>query len=295
MDGTDWLAERFEANRTHLRAVAYRMLGSLSEADDVVQVAWVRLSGSDTSEVDNLDGWLTTVVARLSVDALRSRETRREDSFEAHVPDPIIDREDAADPEHAALLADSVGLALLIVLDTLNPVERLAFVLHDMFGVAFDEIAPMGGRSPDAARQLASRARRRVQGAALAPDVDVRRQREVVDAFFAAARDGDLEALVRVLDSDVVLRADAGPGSPLSVVHRGAQSIASGALVRFAGEERTAHPARVNGTAGVVVTIGGQPVSVMAFAVIDDKIVEIDTLANPKRLEQLDLRDVTSR
>jgi RNA polymerase sigma-70 factor (ECF subfamily) len=295
MDGTDWLAERFEANRTHLRAVAYRMLGSLSEADDVVQDAWFRLSRSDTSEVDNLDGWLTTVVARLSLDALRSRETRREDSLEAHVPDPIIDREDAVDPEHAALLADSVGLALLVVLDTLNPVERLAFVLHDMFGVAFDEIAPMVGRSPDAARQLASRARRRVQGAALAPDVDVRRQREVVDAFFAAARDGDLEALVRVLDSDVVLRADAGPGSPLSVVHRGAQTIASGALVRFAGEKRIAHPALVNGAAGVVVTVEGQPVSVMAFAVIDDKIVEIDTLANPKRLEQLDLRDVTSR
>jgi RNA polymerase sigma-70 factor (ECF subfamily) len=295
MDGTDWLAERFEANRTHLRAVAYRMLGSLSEADDVVQDAWFRLSRSDTSEVDNLDGWLTTVVARLSLDALRSRTARREESFEAHVPDPIVDREDAVDPEHAALLADSVGLALLLVLETLNPVERLAFVLHDMFGVAFDEIAPMVERSPDAARQLASRARRRVQGAALAPDVDVRRQREVVDAFFAAARDGDLEALVRVLDSDVVLRADAGPSSPLSVVHRGAQTIASGALARFAGQKRIAHPARVNGAAGVVVTVDGQPVSVMAFTVIDDKIVEIDTLADPNRLEQLDLRYVTSR
>lgn len=293
MDGTDWLAERFEANRTHLRAVAYRMLGSLPEADDVVQNAWIRLSRSDTSEVDNLDGWLTTVVARLSLDALRSRKTRREDPLEAHVPDPIIDREDAVDPEHAALLADSVGLALLVVLDMLDPAERLAFVLHDMFGVAFDEIAPMVERSPDAARQLASRARRRVRGAA-APDVDLRRQREVVDAFFAAARDGDFEALVSVLDPDVVLRADAGPG-PLSVVRRGAKTIASGALVRFAGEKQIAHPARVNGTAGVVATVEGQPVSVIAFTVVDGKIVEIDALADPERLERLDLRDVTER
>jgi RNA polymerase sigma factor (sigma-70 family) len=295
MDRTDWLAERFEANRTHLRAVAYRMLGSLSEAEDVVQDAWFRLSRSDTSEVDNLDGWLTTVVARLSLDALRARKTRREDSLEAHVPDPIIDREDAVDPEHAALLADSVGLALLVVLDMLDPAERLAFVLHDMFGVAFDEIAPMVDRSPDAARQLASRARRRVQGAAKAPDLDVRRQREVVDAFFAAARDGDFEALVSVLDPDVVLRADNGPGSPLSVVHRGAQTIASGALLRFAGERRIARPARVNGAAGVVITVEGQPVSVIAFSVIDGKIVQIDVLADPERLAQLDLGNVTQR
>ena len=294
MDGTDWLAERFEANRARLRGVAYRMLGSLSEADDVVQDAWFRLSRSDTSEVDNLDGWLTTVVARLSLDALRARKTRREDSLEAHVPDPIIDREDAVDPEHAALLADAVGLALLVVLDMLDPAERLAFVLHDMFGVAFDEIAPMVGRSPDATRQLASRARRRVQGAAATPDMDVRCQSEVVDAFFAAARDGDFEALVGVLDPDVVLRADAGPGSRMSIVHRGAETIASGALVRFADEEQIAHPARVNDAAGVVVTIDGHPVSVLAFTVIDGKIVEIDILADPKRLEQLDLRDVTS-
>jgi RNA polymerase sigma factor (sigma-70 family) len=295
MDGTDRLTECFEANRTHLRAVAYRMLGSLSEADDVVQEAWFRLSRSDTSEVVNLAGWLTTVVARLSLDALRSRTARREDPLEAHVPDPIIDRDDAVDPEHAALLADSVGLALLVVLDTLDPAERLAFVLHDMFGVAFDEIAPMVERSPDAARQLASRARRRVEGAAATPDRDVHRQREVVDAFFAAARDGDFGALVSVLDPDVVLRADAGAGSRLSVVHRGAETIASGALMRFAGEEPIAHPVRVNGTAGVVVTARGQPVSVMAFTTVDGKIVEIDVLADPERLEQLDLRDVTRR
>jgi RNA polymerase sigma factor (sigma-70 family) len=295
MDGTDWLAQRFEANRGRLRGVAYRMLGSLSEADDVVQNAWFRLSRSAANEIDNLDGWLTTVVARLSLDALRSRKTRREDPLEAHVPDPIIDREDAVDPEHSALLADSVGLALLIVLDMLDPAERLAFVLHDMFGVAFDEIAPMVGRSPAAARQLASRARRRVQGAATAPDVDVSRQREVVDAFFAAARDGDFDALVSVLDPDVVLRADAGPGSPLSVVRRGAQTIASGAATRFAGDDWIGHPARVNGTAGAVTTIDGQPVSVIAFTIVDGKIVEIDALADPERLVQLDLSDVITR
>jgi RNA polymerase sigma factor (sigma-70 family) len=293
MDGNDWLVERFEANRTRLQAVAYRMLGSRGEADDIVQDAWFRLSRSDTTEVDNLDGWLTTVVARLCLDALRSRKTGREESLEAHVPDPIIDREDAANPEHAALLADSVGLALLVVLEMLDPAERLAFVLHDMFGVAFDEIAPMVGRSSEAARQLASRARRRVQDASAAPDVDVRRQREVVDAFFAAARDGDFEALVGVLDPGVVLRADAGPGSRLSVVHRGAETIASGAQMRFAGEEPVVHPALVNGTAGVVVTAEGRPVSVMAFTVVDGKIVEIDVLADPERLAQLDLRDVT--
>jgi RNA polymerase sigma factor (sigma-70 family) len=295
MEGADWLAERFEANRTRLRAMAYRMLGSLSEAEDVVQDAWFRLSRSDASEFDNLDGWLTTVVARLALDVLRARENRREDAFDAHVPDPIVDREDAVDPEHAALLADSVGLALLVVLDMLDPAERLAFVLHDMFGVAFDEIAPMVERSPDAARQLASRARRRVQGAAATPDMDVGRQREVIDAFFAAARNGDFEALVSVLDPDVVLRADNGPGSPLSVVHGGAQTIASGAMVRFAGDKRIAHPARVNGTAGVVITVEEQPVSVMAFSIVDGKVVEIDVLADPERLDQLDLRNVTQR
>jgi RNA polymerase sigma factor (sigma-70 family) len=290
MDGHDWLAERFEANRYHLRSVAYRMLGSLSEADDVVQDAWFRLSRSDTSEVENLDGWLTTVVARLCLDALRSRKSKREEPLEAHVPDPIVTREDAVDPEHEALLADSVGLALLVVLDLLDPAERLAFVLHDMFGVPFDEIAPVVGRSPDAARQLASRARRRVRGAAT-PDADVRRQREVVDAFLTAAREGDFDALLTVLDPDVVLRADGGPGSPLSVVRRGAETVGSGAM-RFADPARVHHLARVNGGAGAVVTVDGRPVAVMAFTVVDGKIVEVNIVADPERIARLDVSDV---
>ena len=227
MDEHDWLAERFEANRTHLRAVAYRMLGSLSEADDAVQEAWLRLSRSDTSGVENLGGWLTTVVARVCLDMLRSRKSRREEPLGAHVPEPIVSREDGIDPEHEALLADSVGLALLVVLETLAPAERLAFVLHDMFAVPFDEIAPIVGRSPAAARQLASRARRRVQGAATAPDADLTRQREVVDAFLAASRGGDFDALLAVLDPDVVLRADrAAVQAGASREVRGAAAVA---------------------------------------------------------------------
>ena len=291
MDGNDWLAGRFEANRSHLQSVAYRMLGSLSEADDVVQDAWFRLSRSDTSEVENLDGWLTTVVARLCLDALRSRKSKREEPLEAHVPDPIVTREDSGDPENEALLADSVGLALLVVLDMLDPAERLAFVLHDMFGMPFDEIGPVVDRSPEAARQLASRARRRVRGAPTTPDVDVRRQREVVDAFLAAAREGDFEALLRVLDPDVVLRADGGPGSPLSVVRRGAETVGSGAM-RFADPVRIHHPARVNGAAGAVVTVDDRPVAVMAFTIVDGRIAEIDILADPERLGRLDLSEL---
>src|SRR3954469_12782576 len=210
----EWLAERFEANRTHLRAVAYRMLGSVSEADDAVQEAWLRLSRTDASQVANLGGWLTTVVARVSLDMLRSRTARREQPLETHVPEPIVSSDAGADPEQEALIADSVGLALLVVLETLSPAERLAFVLHDMFGVPFDEIAPIVDRSPVAARQLASRARRRVRGAAPAPDPDLARQRQVVDAFLAAARDGDFDALVAVLDPDVVLRVDRGAVRP---------------------------------------------------------------------------------
>src|SRR5687767_8976223 len=208
MDESDWLAERFETHRAHLRAVAYRMLGSLSEADDAVQDAWLRLSRADTSEVENLRAWLTTVVARVSLNMLRSRRTRREAALDAHVPDPIVSREDAIDPEHEALLGDSVGLALLVVLDNLAPAERVAFVLHDVFAVPFDEIAPIVGRSPTAARQLASRARRRVQGTDMAREADLTRQREVVEAFLAASRGGDFEALLAVLDPDVVVRAD---------------------------------------------------------------------------------------
>jgi RNA polymerase sigma-70 factor (ECF subfamily) len=287
VDENTWLADRFEANRVRLRSVAYRMLGSLSEADDVVQDAWFRLTRSDTDDIDNLDGWLTTVVARLCLDALRSRKTRREEPLEPHVPDPIVAREDAVDPEQEALLADSVGLALLVVLELLTPAERLAFVLHDMFGVSFDEIAPVVGRSPDAARQLASRARRRVQGAAR-PNADVARQREVVDAFFAAARAGDFDALVSVLDPDVVLRADGGRGSPLSAVRRGAETVASGAIM-FASPEHVEMSAMVNGAAGAVITVDGRLLSVMAFTVVDGRIREIDVLADGERLAALDL------
>jgi RNA polymerase sigma factor (sigma-70 family) len=293
MDGHDWLAERFEEHRTRLRAVAYRMLGSLSEADDAVQETWLRLSRSDTSAVENLGGWLTTVVARVSLNMLRSRKTRREEPLDdppgAHVPDPIVSREDANDPEHEALLADSVGLALLVVLETLAPAERLAFVLHDIFAVPFDEIAPIVGRTPTATRQLASRARRRVQGAAAVPDTDLTRQREVVDAFFAAARDGDFDALVAVLDSDVLLRSDGGVVRPgASVVLRGAAAVAEQALT-FARLSPFVRPALVNGAAGVVVAPGGRPFSVMGFTVTGGKIVEIDAVSDPERLRQLDL------
>jgi RNA polymerase sigma-70 factor, ECF subfamily len=288
MDENDWLAERFEKHRGHLRAVAYRMLGSLSEADDAVQEAWLRLSRADTDNVQNLGGWLTTVVGRVCLNMLRSRTTRREDPLDPHVPDPIVSPEGAADPEQEALLADSVGLALLVVLEMLPPAERLAFVLHDMFAVPFDEIGPIVGRSATAARQLASRARRRVQGAAPAPDSDLTRQREVVDAFFAAARGGDFEALVAVLDPDVVLRSDRGALPGASVVVRGAEAVAGQALM-FAGPSRLVRPALVNGAAGVVVTVEGQAVAVMGFTVTDGRIVAIDALGDPERLSQLDL------
>ena len=231
MDEHVWLAEQFEANRTRLRAVAYRMLGSLSEADDALQEAWLRLSRSDTSEVENLSGWLTRVVARICLDMLRSRKSRREDSLDVHVPEPIVSREDGIDPKYEALLADSVGLALLAILETLTPPERLAFVLHDMFAVPFEEIAPIVGRSLAATRQLASRARRHVQGAANVPNADLASQREVVDAFFAASREGDFDALVAMLDPDVVLRADVG-GVPAGASRevRGAPAVADQAL-----------------------------------------------------------------
>jgi RNA polymerase sigma-70 factor (ECF subfamily) len=289
VDERECLAQQFEANRTHLRAVAYRMLGSVSEADDAVQESWLRLSRSDTSGVDNLGGWLTTVVARVSLDMLRSRKARREESLGPHVPEPIVSSEDGVDPEHEALLADSVGLALLVVLETLPPAERLAFVLHDMFAVPFDEIAPIVERSPAAARQLASRGRRRVRGAAPAPDVDVARQREVVDAFLAAARAGDFEALLEVLDPDVVLRVDRGAlprGASREI--RGAQAVLEQARrgVRLAAFAR---PALVNGAAGIVVAPRGRPVAVAGFTVARGRIVEVDILADPKRVRELDL------
>jgi RNA polymerase sigma factor (sigma-70 family) len=285
----DWLAQRFQENRTHLRAVAYRMLGSISEAEDALQEAWLKLSRSDTSGVENLKGWLTTIVGRVCLDMLRSRSSRREEPLGTHLPDPIVSRAEGLDPEHEALLADSVGLALLVVLETLTPAERLAFVLHDMFSLPFVEIAPIVGRSPDATRQLASRARRRVQGVAISPEVDLAHQREVVDAFLAAARDGEFEALVAVLDPEVVLRSDGGvlrPGASL-VVH-GARAVAEQALI-FSGLFPFVRPAVVNGAAGVVVAPHGRPFSVMGFTVKRGKIVEIDVLADPARLEQLEL------
>jgi RNA polymerase sigma-70 factor (ECF subfamily) len=264
------------------------MLGSLSEADDAVQETWLRLTGADTSGVENLGGWLTTVVSRVCLNRLRSRSTRREEPLDVHVPDPIVRREDQFDPEHEAELVDSVGLALLVVLETLAPAERLAFVLHDMFAVPYDEIAAIVDRSPAAARQLASRARRRVQGAA-APDVDLARQRKVVDAFFAAARDGDFDALVAVLDPDVVLRSDGGAARPsVSEVVRGAAAVAG----RASGYTRLSpfvRPAIVNGVAGVVVAPGGRPFSVMAFTVRGGRIVEIEAISDPERLRRLAL------
>jgi RNA polymerase sigma-70 factor (ECF subfamily) len=290
MDENDWLAERFEQNRTHLRAVAYRMLGSLSEVDDAVQEAWLRLSRSDTSCVENLGGWLTTVTARVCLDMLRSRKSRGEISLSTHVPDPIVSREDRLDPEHEALLADSVGLALLVVLETLDPAERLAFVLHDMFALPFDEIAPIVGRSSAAARQLASRARRRVLGAPAVPDADLARQREIVDAFLAAARGGDFDGLLAVLDPDVVLRADRGavPASASREV-RGARAVAGQALT-FSRLDLVVQPVLVNGAAGIVSWLPGRrPLSVMGFTIRLGKIVEIDVLADPARLSQLDL------
>jgi RNA polymerase sigma factor (sigma-70 family) len=297
MNEHDWLAERFEEQRGHLRAVAYRMLGSLSEADDAVQEAWLRLSRADTSNVENLGGWLTTVVGRISLDMLRSRSSRREEPLDAQVPERTASRADGGDPEQEALLADSVGLALLVVLETLAPAERLAFVLHDMFAVPFDEIAPIVGRSPDAARQLASRARRRVHGVSgrertdLVPDVELSRQRDVVDAFLAAARGGDFEALLAVLDPDVVLRTDRAarrPGLPAEI--RGAATVAEQAV---RGRARAAQPVLVNGAVGVIVAPRGRLLMVLDFTIADGKIVAIDAIADPERLRPLDLAMLT--
>ncbi len=286
MDTQDWLATQFEEHRSHLRAVAYRMLGSLAEADDAVQESWLRLSRTGAGGIANLGGWLTTVVGRVCLDMLRSRTARREDPAGPHLPDPVV----AADPADQALLADSVGLALLVVLDTLDPAERLAFVLHDMFGLPFDEIARIAGRSPAATRQLASRARRRVQGAPTTPDADLARQRAVVDAFFAAARDGDFDALVAVLDPDVVLRADGPmPAGAKHLVH-GAAAVAGQALTfrRAGAGPDVPHPVVVNGAAGVLVTRDGRPRALFAFTVTADHIAAIDILMDPDRLAGLE-------
>jgi RNA polymerase sigma-70 factor (ECF subfamily) len=284
MDDDEFLAQQFEEHRTRLRAVAYRMLGSLSEADDAVQETWLRLSRSDADKVENLGGWLTTVVARVSLNMLRSRRSRREEPLGVRMPEPIVDRADDTDPEYEALLADSVGLALLVVLETLNPAERLAFVLHDMFAVPFDEIAPIVDRSPDAARQLASRARRRVQGETPTPDADLETQREVLDAFIAAAREGDFEALLEVLDPDVVLRADRGAATLV----RGAADVARGALA-FSRLDVEVRPALVNGAIGTVTLRDGRPFAIAGFTIRNRRIVEMDVLADPERLSRLDL------
>src|SRR4051794_10088901 len=288
MDANDWLAERFQAERPHLRAVAYRLLGSLSEADDALQEAWLRLSRSDARAVENLGGWFTTAVARVALNMLRARKAKREESLDTRLPDPVVSPYEGTDPEHEALTADSVGLAMLVVLDTLPPAERLALVLHDSFSVPFEEIATITGRSPAAARQLASRARRRVEGQP-APDADVTRQREVVDAFSAAAQRGDFEALVGVLDPDIVLRVDAGADGPdESLVLRGARAVAERARI-FSRLTPFAQPALVNGALGAVVVLDGRPYAVMAFTVAGGRIVEVDILSDPRRLGELDL------
>jgi RNA polymerase sigma factor (sigma-70 family) len=288
VNDSEYLTQQFEAQRGQLRAVAYRMLGSVSEADDAVQESWLRVSRADASEVENLGGWLTTIVSRVCLDMLRSRKSRREEPIGPHIPEPIVSSEDEVDPEHEALLADSVGLALQVVLETLTPAERLAFVLHDMFGVSFDDIAPIVERSPAAARQLASRARRRVRGGAPPPDPDLARQREVVDAFLAAAREGDFDALLEVLDPEVVLRVDRGATRP-GVLIEGAGAVVKEAR-RFAGGARFARPALVNGAAGLVVAPAGRPVALAGFTVAGGKVVEVDVLADRARLSELDLK-----
>jgi RNA polymerase sigma-70 factor, ECF subfamily len=289
VDESQWLSERFEEHRPRLRGVAYRMLGSVSEADDALQDAWLRVSRADTDRVENMGGWLTTVVARVCLTMLRTRKRRREDPLDVYVPDPIISNERGVDAESEALLADSVGLALMVVLETLTPAERLAFVLHDMFGVPFGEIAPMLDRTPAATRQLASRARRRVRGEPTAPDPDLARQSEVVDAFFAASRNGDFDALVAVLHPDVVLRSDGGTARPqLSLVVHGAENVA-GQAVLASRMSPFVRRALINGAAGAVIVPRDQPVSVMAFTVADARIVAIDVLSDPERLRELDL------
>ncbi|HVU79631.1 MAG TPA: sigma-70 family RNA polymerase sigma factor [Gaiellaceae bacterium] len=287
MTQQEWLAEQFENQRPHLRAVAYRMLGSVSEAEDAVQDAWIRVSRAGTDDVENLGGFLTTVVARVALNMLRSRRTRREEPLDYHLPDPIIDPADGTAPEHEALLADSVGLALLTVLETLSPAERLAFVLHDMFAVPFEEIAAIVDRSPEAARQLASRARRRVRRADPVTTADLSAQWEVVEAFLAAARDGDFGELVSVLDPDVVLRVDGGR-TGLSKAVQGAEAVAGQAKL-WARVDFTMHRVLVNGAAGIVSFLRGRPFAVAAATIRNGTILELDFLVDPERLERLDL------
>jgi RNA polymerase sigma factor (sigma-70 family) len=288
VDGTDRQTSEFEQHRAHLQAVAYRMLGSLTEAEDAVQESWLRLNRSETSQVENMRGWLTTVVARVCLDMLRARRARPEDSYGDGLPEPIVTLPEESGPEDEALLADSVGLALLVVLDTLSPAERLAFVLHDMFGMPFEEISPIVERTPAATRQLASRARRRVRGAVPAEEPDVRRQRRIVDAFLAAARGGDFEALVAVLDPDVVFRADRGRlAGDVPPVVTGAAAVAEQILARAPRFARFVRPAVVNGAAGLIAVPRDRPIAVLGFTIFHDRIVEIDLVADPDKLNSL--------
>ena len=286
MDERDWLAERFQEHRPRLRAVAYRMLGSTSEAEDAVQEAWIRLARSDDSEIENLEAWLVTVVGRVALNMLRSRKTRREEPLDGYLPDPVVDRIDSSDPEHEALIADSVGLALLVVLETLTPAERLAYVLHDMFAVPFDEIAAILDRSPEATRQLAHRARRRIRGADPEPDADPAAQREVVEAFLAAAREGDFDALVAVLDPDVVERIDIGTGTLIEI--RGAETVAARAR-SVAQEGLDTRLALVNGAPGWFSTLDGEPFSIGAVSVANGRVARMDILVDRERLAEMDL------
>jgi RNA polymerase sigma factor (sigma-70 family) len=288
MSDRNWLAEQFEEQRPHLRRVAYRMLGSIDESDDAVQEAWLRLSRTDDSAIENLGGWLTTVVGRVSLDMLRARRSRREDYPGSWLPEPVVSVGDESNPEQEALLADSVGLALLVVLETLTPAERLAFVLHDMFGVSFDEIAPIVDRSPAAARQLASRGRRRVRGASPEPDASVADQREIVDAFLAASRAGDFDRLLAVLDPDVVFRIDTGLDSAAARPPiEGAEAVARQILKRGTPLASLARPALVNGTAGAIVGVRGKPFAVAGFTIAGGRITAIDIVIDPEKLPRL--------
>ena len=293
MDERDWLAQRFQEHRPRLRAVAYRMLGSTSEADDALQEAWIRLSRSNASEIDNLEAWLVTVVGRVALNMLRSRKTRREEPLDAHLPDPIVDRAEGIDPQHEALLADSVGLALLVVLETLTPAERLAYVLHDMFSVPFDEIGAILDRSPEAARQLASRGRRRIRAADTTPDADEAAHQEVVEAFLAAARDGDFDALVAVLDPDIVVRGDWGNGTIVEV--RGTENVARRAMTASQRDGLVVRPALINGAAGWVSLLDGEVYAIAALTLHNGRITTMDILLDPARLARLDLTDFDSR
>ncbi|MFI6735923.1 RNA polymerase sigma factor SigJ [Nonomuraea sp. NPDC050451] len=291
MDADDFLADQFEEHRSHLKAVAYRMLGSLTEAEDAVQESWLRLSRTDSGEIDNLGGWLTTVVGRVCLDMLRTRTSRREAPLEQRLPDPIVSPEDGGDPEQQALIADSVGLALLVVLESLSPAERLAFVLHDMFGVPFEQIAPIVDRTPATAKKLASRARQRVRGTVPPPDPDPSRQRKVVDAFLAAARDGDFEALLGILDPDVVMRVDAGAaaaGGMRTIIGAAAVAGEATSFRRFS-RAYSVEPVLVNGVVGLVGRENGRPRSVLGFTVTDGRIVAVEIFTDPERLALLDL------